>query len=310
MTNLPTSAQSGDLDNLSVTRAEFRQEIGVLLEYLAQALGDVGGDYTTEVVVPTAVILQGTPTIEAGARPADADSSTRIPSTEWVKESGRYVGATAPAAPVDGMLWVDNGSSPYALKTYNDGNDEWDLVSGFPSGTRMLFQQSAAPTGWTKVTTGVDNMALRVTTGNTGIVSSGQPFSSVFTNKSTSGVVQSHTLTTAQMPSHSHGSRDTGHSHGVTSTSLTGGFNPGTHADINATGVFSDGGNQRTKEGHDANNGRRVNMNATHSHTCSSNNASIQIDNNGSSQGHSHGFSGGSVNLAINYVDVIVAQKD
>ena len=36
----------------------------------------------------------------------------------------------------------------------------------------------------------------------------------------------------------------------------------------------------------------------------------VSIQNNGSSRGHSHGFSGGSVNLAINYVDVIVAQKD
>ena len=107
MTNLPSSAQSGDLDNLAVTRAQFRDEIGVLLEYLAQALGDVGGDYTTEAVVPTAVILQGTPTIEAGAKPADADRSTRIPSTEWVKEAGRYVGDTAPAAPVDGTVSMD-----------------------------------------------------------------------------------------------------------------------------------------------------------------------------------------------------------
>ena len=304
MTNLPTSAQSGDLDNLSVTRAEFRQEIGVLLEYLAQALGDVGGDYTTEVVVPTAVILQGTPTIEAGARPADADSSTRIPSTEWVKESGRYVGATAPAAPVDGMLWVDNGSSPYALKTYNDGNDEWDLVSGFPSGTRMLFQQSAAPTGWTKVTTGVDNMALRVTTGNTGIVSSGQPFSSVFTNKSTSGTVQSHTLTAAQMPSHSHGVSDPGHSH---SCSVN---DPG-HA--HAFNAAKEKGESESGNGdNECFNKNLVTSGATTGISVSANGSSsrVSIQNNGSSRGHSHGFSGGSVNLAINYVDVIVAQKD
>jgi len=301
MTNLPSSAQSGDLDNLAVTRAQFRDEIGVLLEYLAQALGDVGGDYTTEAVVPTAVILQGTPTIEAGAKPADADRSTRIPSTEWVKEAGRYVGDTAPAAPVDGMLWVDNGSSPYALKTYNDGNDDWDLVSGFSSGTRMLFQQSSAPTGWTKVTSGVDNMALRVTTGNTGIVSSGQPFSSVFTNKSTSGSVASTTLTTAQMPSHSHGVSDGGHGHGVNDPGHSHGYQrPGFRRSLNdpqSTNVSEFEYSSTT-----GSSGTGISI--------AGSGANIGIQNNGSSQGHSHGFTGGSVNLAINYVDVIVAQKD
>ena len=39
MTNLPTSEQPGDLDNLAVTRAQFRADIGVFLEYVAQALG-------------------------------------------------------------------------------------------------------------------------------------------------------------------------------------------------------------------------------------------------------------------------------
>ena len=47
MTNLPNSEQSGDLDNISVTRAQFRAEIGVFLEYVAQALGGVTGNYTT-----------------------------------------------------------------------------------------------------------------------------------------------------------------------------------------------------------------------------------------------------------------------
>ena len=310
MTNLPHSTGSGDLDNLSVTRAEFRSEIGELLEYLAQALGDVTGNYTDAAVSPTAVVLQGTPTIEVGANPPTADKSQRIPSTDWVKESGRYVGNAAPAAPVDGMLWIDNSSSPYELKTYNNGNTDWDLISGIPSGTRMLFQQSSAPTGWTKVTTGVNNMALRVVTGNTGIVSSEQPFSSVFTSKTTSGTVQSHTLTNSEMPYHSHGGQDTGHSHSITTSSLTGGFNPGTHADIGATGVFRDAGNIGSREGHDARNGRRVEMNASHAHSCYSSKASISISGNGGSRGHSHGYSGGSLNLKINYVDVIVAQKD
>ena len=140
-TNLPSSTGSGDLDNIAVTRSEFRAEIGVLLEYLAQALGDVGGDYTNEIVKPTEVKLQGTPIIEVGANPATDSADQRIPSTKWVKESGTYVNDSAYGAPVDGQLWVDTSTNPYGLKAYNSGKTSWDLVSGFASGTRMLFQQ-------------------------------------------------------------------------------------------------------------------------------------------------------------------------
>ena len=69
-----------------------------------------------------------------------------------------------------------------------------------PPGSKMLFQQTTAPTGWTKITT-FDNAALRVVSG---AASSGgvTDFSTVF---SASGVASnSIALTTAQMPSHNH----------------------------------------------------------------------------------------------------------
>lgn len=78
---------------------------------------------------------------------------------------------------------------------------------GFPTGTLMLFQQTAAPTGWTKQTTH-DNKALRVVSGT---ASSGgtSAFTTVFANQtptiSLSGLTAAATtLSTAQMPSHSH----------------------------------------------------------------------------------------------------------
>lgn len=81
--------------------------------------------------------------------------------------------------------------------------------SAFPAGTLMLFQQTAAPTGWTKQTTH-DNKALRVVSGT---ASSGgtSAFTTVFANQTpsisvnTSGLsAGATTLSTAQMPSHSH----------------------------------------------------------------------------------------------------------
>ena len=38
----------------------------------------------------------------------------------------------------------------------------------FPTGTKMLFNQTSAPTGWTKDTTNNDNSAIRVVTGSVG----------------------------------------------------------------------------------------------------------------------------------------------
>lgn len=78
---------------------------------------------------------------------------------------------------------------------------------GFPTGTLMLFQQTAAPTGWTKQTTHNDK-ALRVVSGT---ASSGgtSAFTTVFTNQTptinTSGLsAGATTLSTTQIPSHTH----------------------------------------------------------------------------------------------------------
>ena len=67
-----------------------------------------------------------------------------------------------------------------------------------PSGTPMLFQQTAAPTGWTKQVTHNDK-ALRVVSGT---ASSGGSiaFSTVFAKTATDAT----TLTTTTMPAHSH----------------------------------------------------------------------------------------------------------
>lgn len=76
---------------------------------------------------------------------------------------------------------------------------------GVPSGTKQLFVQTAAPTGWTKDTTH-NNKALRVVSGTAGSGGS-DGFTTTFGSGKTTG---SHTLTTSQMPSHTHGTRQTG----------------------------------------------------------------------------------------------------
>lgn len=75
--------------------------------------------------------------------------------------------------------------------------------SEFPSGTSVLFVQTAAPTGWTKSTTH-NNKALRVVSGT---ASSGGSvdFTTAFAAQAVSGTVGNTTLTVDQIPAHTHG---------------------------------------------------------------------------------------------------------
>ena len=151
------------------------------------------------------------------------------------------------------------------------------------SGTKMLFQQSTAPTGWTKDTTHNDK-TLRVVTGTAGTGGT-NAFTSAFSftpagsvSTSVSGTVANTTLTTAQIPSHSH----------------------------------SMGSNSRVQLGFD--NG------TAYSGYWTSNahgNITYSTQNTGGGGAHNHGWSGSAtsaftgtaVNLAPQYVDVIIATK-
>lgn len=71
---------------------------------------------------------------------------------------------------------------------------------GFASGTRMSFNQTSAPTGWTKDTSStINDSILRLVTGT---VSSGG--SVAFSTWNTSGTTGSYTLSTSDIPSHTH----------------------------------------------------------------------------------------------------------
>ena len=111
------------------------------------------------------------------------------------------------------------GSTGQFLQKSGDTTMTWATVStqAFPSGTKMLFNQTAAPTNWTKDTTNNNDSAIRVVTGTVGTGGSDN-FSDTFgSGKATSG----HTLTTAQMPSHTHAYRVPGGQYNPTVRGLT-----------------------------------------------------------------------------------------
>ena len=155
-------------------------------------------------------------------------------------------------------------------------------ASEFTSGTVMLFGQTAAPTGWTKDTTNYNNHGLRIVTG-TASTGGSVDFTTAFASQTPTGSVTitavsgsagATTLSTPQIPSHSHvltrGNYNTGSGF---STSGSGG-SPQPSVNTNAAG----GG-------------------GSHTHPFSFSSGSGT-------------FSGNAINLAVKYVDVIRATKN
>jgi hypothetical protein len=149
-------------------------------------------------------------------------------------------------------------------------------AASFPAGTVMLFAQTAAPTGWTKNTSTGNNTALRLVTG-TASTGGSVAFTTAFASQTPSGSVSvsgsagNTTLTTPQIPSHTHTQPNHAYSYG-TPGFANNNANRGAAANTGATG----GG-------------------GSHSHPLSISSAT---------------FSGSAINLAVSYVDVIRATKD
>lgn len=155
----------------------------------------------------------------------------------------------------------------------------------FVAGTRLLFQQTAAPTGWTKEAGATYNdAALRIVTGTVG-TGGADAFSVHFgAGKTTAG----HALTVAQLAAHGHTVTDSGHAHGA--GSLTYGL-----------GSSGNGGAQAPQPSDSPTSYSRAVEGST-----ASVGTGISIANSGSGEAHTHSLS----NFNIKFADVIIASKD
>jgi hypothetical protein len=97
-------------------------------------------------------------------------------------------------------------------------------AGGFPAGTRMSFQQTSAPTGWTKDTTAaINDSMLRLVTGS--VTTGGTTGFSTWSAVTATGAT---TLNTTQIPSHLHsGGFGGGNLANTDYTSAGGGANTG-----------------------------------------------------------------------------------
>lgn len=220
-------------------------------------------------------------------------------------------GGTGVSTLTANAVLLGNGASP--VQTVSGLGNAGELLSSngpsaaptwkpaavvFASGTRLLFQQTAAPTGWTKDTSQNDK-ALRVVSGAVG--SGGTvAFSTAFANKAFSGSTSSETVTgtvgsttldISQIPSHTHYVASGG---GAGAGALSG----TNYVDFNyfaPTSAYS-----YTLYGTSAGADRGL------------------ASYNGGSGGHTHTFSGGAhahsfsgaIDMAVQYIDLIIASKD
>lgn len=89
--------------------------------------------------------------------------------------------------------------------------------SSFPAGTRLAFQQTSAPTGWTKDTTaGLDDSIMRIVTGTAS--SGGSTAFSTFNGQTAVGAT---TLSTSAIPSHTHPNGSSNNTNSVSSGGIS-----------------------------------------------------------------------------------------
>jgi hypothetical protein len=212
-------------------------------------------------------------------------------------------------------LYISNAGSNGQFLSKQSGNNgglTWATVSSedyIPDGSVMVFFQAAAPTGWTKLATQNDK-TLRVVSGDGGgtggdwAMSSGETTSSNGAHTHTSAAhthtgaahthtggslaAGAHTLSTSEMPSHTHvlGNWDGG---GPYHTFRRSGGHEGTSGASGATG----GG-------------------GSHSHSLSGTSASTTPGASGSTTPADTGSAGAHTHTiaAPQYIDVIICSKD
>jgi len=168
------------------------------------------------------------------------------------------------------VAFVAPGTSGNAL-TSNGTTWVSQAAGSFAAGTRMSFQQTAAPTGWTKDTTAaIDNSALRFVTGS--VVNGGTvAFTTAFASQAvagTNGASGATTLSTSQIPSHTHT------------------YDAGSYADYPHSGCPSQSGAYGGQPQTAATGGG-----TSHTHPAAT-------------------FTGTAINLAVKYYDFIIASKN
>ena len=207
----------------------------------------------------------------------------------WIFADGAGSGAAVTKMTVDTASIEDSAITTAKIEDNAVTAAKLADTAVFASGTKMLFQQTAAPTGWTKDTSHNDK-ALRITSGTVGTGGS-VAFETAFASQtpagtistSVTGTVANHTLTTSQIPSHTH----------------TGNVDLRTNWESGTSSQSPVGTGNARYDG-------------------SGSSPSFTTDAAGGGGAHNHGWSGSAtstftgtaINLDVQFVDVIICTKD
>lgn len=276
-TDLAIGGDTGDLASArgqignSSNQAAHNFSTGMLNEKPGMYTAPAAGSTNAPFIGPFAEIILGSSQYRSSLLLANGRSThpRAAISSVYTGEGGGFTGYN---------LLITAQQIGDGLQISSDGTVSVERRVEIPSGTRMLFQQTNAPTGWTKITAAeYNNAALRLVTGNVTNYTAGLAFSTAFaTGRATTataggGSVGATTLTAAQMPKHKH--------------SVTHYVRRESGGDFSSLLYAGTGPNRGTM-------------------TCAE---------AGGSGAHTHGFSGIShshaLNLNVKYIDFIVAQK-
>lgn len=221
-------------------------------------------------------------TAKSGAN-SDITSLTGLTTALTVAQGGTGAAThTANAVLIgEGTAAISSVSPGTSGNVLTSNGSDWTsaAAAAFDTGTRMIFAQNAAPTGWSKDTSNYNQHAMRIVTGTGGGTGGTVNFTSAFTSQAVAGSVSitgisgsagNTTLSTPQIPSHTH-------SYTRASPGGAGGKGGGTGQAAATTGSTGGGG--------------------SHNHPFSFSSGSAT-------------FSGSAIDLAVKYLDVITATKD
>ena len=190
----------------------------------------------------------------------------------------------------------------------------------FETGTRLLFYQAAAPSGWS-IVPGLEDAAVRIVSVNGGAVNAGTSFPTVFKAQD----VGNTTLTLNQIPAHGHSgsaSSSGSHYHPIDSSQIKsagkveneGGGSFLTDSAVTMTGCFKpiykhgksgfdDGGGWgMTLEGWELDLSAII---PSSTQSAGSHTHSVSVGNTGGGGSHTH-----SIDLTVKHICVIVCQKE
>lgn len=354
----PVAAE--DMANVSSANILSRINTGAIVGTKLENSGVTAGSYGSSSAIPIVTVdAQGLVTA-ASTTAIDSTTIANGSSSVAVANNGPITSNAnhdfSAGIDVTGNISVTGTVDGVDIAAFKTAFDE-----AFPSGTKMLFQQTSAPTGWTKVTSGVDNKALRVVSGTAGSGGT-NAFSNTLASRgitanaanataggnvsvtvenataggnvsvadtaaggnvsisstSTSGNVNSHTLSTNEMPSHSHSwawyQNSNNYNPSAAGLRASYEYNARRYEDSGNVTVNSTGGSGGHSHGfsgsshnHNASfSGSNHNHNASFSGSAHTHNATASF----SGTAHNHSISVGNLDLAVQYLDVIIASKD